>query len=816
MTLTARIDFPLLLAVGLSMGFLTLPGAVVVRALGLARASSALDRLVLSFVLSLAVVLVPAFVLDLAGASFRAVLLGAIALSAGSGVWLGVRLWRRFWGARPKRPRLVVAAPWLLALAMFVLGLVTTRPFSTTSDVPDHLATIRAIATTNELEPTNVFYAGGDGACRDPRKSFYHAWMAILTSLSRSDPVASWNAARPWLMAMGALAFAALARSLTAGQVAYLVALAAYPLLVHGSSAWFLDTFAYPHNANWILIWSAWMLAASRLGSPSRGGSIALVCVGAALPLLHIFAGVLACAGLLAWPLLFHLQRRRTFARHAWGALGLVAALGAPITVLRLGMTYCPVNPLHTEASEVFYLTRHLTLHTPAQLLARFSGASLFIALLSLVWVRSWKRSDHRRTVVAALTWAPLLVSLNPVAGGLLQPKIGYLFVRFLGIIPFPIVAGWLCADALSRGRRSLGGVLLLLGVAVPSLSRLPSLLAMSSRPSAAEHVDLAALDRGLDVLRRAVPDPRETVLTDPSTSYLLPALTGHRVVTTLDQHSTPGDSTIRGRLEDVARALSPYRPLSEAVEVCRRRGARYVFLNQTFTGTVATYFDTRVPADDRRARARFDMPGSPFRRVGESEACVLYEWSGSERAPFDSSTRRYPASIDPSAFGSVAGEWLAPGYSLVGFSVEPKTLAPGDTLEVRVTVRKDAPDGTAVPYRVVVRGRNRMEGLHERFRAFDRLYARWLGRTGGPVLEFVSVRRPLDGRYPPNLWDVGDIIEDRFSIAIPPAAEPGAYRIGLAWSRERLVRNIALRDWLRPSGGIGMPVGEIEVVRDR
>lgn len=154
---------------------------------------------------------------------------------------------------------------------------------------------------------------------------------------------------------------------------------------------------------------------------------------------------------------------------------------------------------------------------------------------------------------------------------------------------------------------------------------------------------------------------------------------------------------------------------------------------------------------------------------------------------------------------------WLHPVVSLVGIALSPSVLTPGDTLEVRLGLRKQAKDEPADAYRVVVRGRLDLREANDIVHRFERLYARFAGATGRS-LEFVSNRRPLGGRYPIRLWDVGDAFEDVFSIPLPSDLEPGRYRVGVSLHRQQLVRNIALRDWLRPRGGIGVHVADVEV----
>jgi hypothetical protein len=102
------------------------------------------------------------------------------------------------------------------------------------------------------------------------------------------------------------------------------------------------------------------------------------------------------------------------------------------------------------------------------------------------------------------------------------------------------------------------------------------------------------------------------------------------------------------------------------------------------------------------------------------------------------------------------------------------------------------------------------LTGGRERWSRFDRLYA--LLRGASSPIEFAEHRLALDGRYPLSIWDVGETIVDRFGWVVPHNVEPGRYRMGIRLHALALRRNIALGDWLRPSGGIGTPAGEITV----
>ena len=192
------------------------------------------------------------------------------------------------------------ATPVLVGVVLLGIGILSTRSVPVTSDTLDHVATVRAILHTGELEPNAVFYADGDGATPDIRKGFYHTWLALAAKLSGLDPLVLWHSLRPWALMLSVLPFAALARRLLGTRRRARLALIVYPLMVHGSAAWFLDTFLYPHNFNWLVIWSALALMVDEVARMDSGRRIFLLFLAAALPALHVFGpALLLGAGLI-------------------------------------------------------------------------------------------------------------------------------------------------------------------------------------------------------------------------------------------------------------------------------------------------------------------------------------------------------------------------------------------------------------------------------------------------------------------------------------------------------------------------------------
>ncbi len=792
-----------LIRAGAALLCVSLPGFALLGQLGVVDRLSRPFSAGLAVVASLAVHLLLTTGLALAGLPFGVyfyVALGLAALSLPFAIRTALRGER--WNT-----------PWVIAFALLVFGALSTRPVTVRSDAVDHIGTVRAILVSGELEPNDVFYSEGDGVKPDIRKGYYHAWLALLARVSALDPVAFWYALRPWALFLAVLVFAGLAERLLSSRRRALAALVAFPLFVHGNAASFMDTILYPHNFKWMIVWVVLALMLDELATRSRGRFAILLVVTAALPTLHIFGPAILLLAAFSVPIALAILRSREGARRGLGLSLVVLAASVPLVVLRFLQTYRPLNPLHVRASEIFYVTDFLQLHTPGPTLNQFSLPALVIVVLSFPFL--WRRDERtqERAVLAGLTWIPLLVSFNPVAGGILLPWMGYLFVRFLGIIPFPIVAAAIAADAWCRApRRVFGRWVPIAAVVLLAAFRVPPFLATASGEMRARDRSMSP-ERwrdGIDLIRRWVPQG-ETVATDPVTGYALGAYTRHRIVALLDQHTSPADTSILDRLRDVACILSPYRPLSEAVELMNRRGARYVFLNQTFRSPFATYFDVRLPEEYARVRERFEVAGGPFRKLGETDRCHLYALADTAWADSALDARfRFPLSDLAAPTDSTDVRPLTDALALLNVEVEPRACRRGDTLTVTVRMRKERADPPGTPYKMVLRARKEFTGRHSRWRQVDRLYSRVVGKAGGSQLEFAAHRPPLDGRYPPNLWDVGETVTDRFRFPVPKKIEPGVYQMGIWVHPRSYVRNIALADLVKPSGGIGLPVGEL------
>jgi hypothetical protein len=265
-----------------------------------------------------------------------------------------------------------------------------------------------------------------------------------------------------------------------------------------------------------------------------------------------------------------------------------------------------------------------------------------------------------------------------------------------------------------------------------------------------------------------------------------------------------------------VSRVLNPHVPLSEAIDLLVAHDARVVFLNQSFTRTRASHSQVRTPRSYALERARFEGPGAPFRTLASTPTVAIYELDlTSPRSPLPEPPPP-PGLVTDGRYRDHPRTTLTEAVAMLGVEGLAEEVGAGDTLVVGVVLEKTSAVPPATPFRLVVRARRERTSSVREMSALDRFRARLRQDAGGPRVEVIRNRRPLDGAYPVAHWPVGTVIVDTVRIPLPHDLEPGDYAVGVYLHEQRLVRNIALRDWLRPGGGMGTVVGRTRVVSPR
>lgn len=748
--------------------------------------------------------------------------------------WLSLALWVVAIVATRRRDRLAAtteaarrldALPHVLVLV--AAGLAAWHawrfgaPLTYLSDSPDHIGTIRRMLEHGRLFPTDAFFADAGALGADPRKGLWHPQVALLCRLAQVDPVQAWRELPIALAPLFVLAAASLGFLLRGGAGA---AVAAFALLVTyggGLAHQGLREAVYATKLADQLALSTFVAVLADLARPARATRVAAVVLGFAAVVCHVFA-VLEFALVFGTLGLLLLVRDRGFGpqvrRLAIGA-SLIGVACLPYVVWRMHGSYAPNNPIHTEPQGLLWLFGEVRTVTPGVL---WEWMSVMWIAVPLSWWPLWKhgRNQPAALYLLAASLAAFVVMFCPPVVALLQPRLGYLLMRMVWIIPFSGLLAWALPELAARVRRggrlaalALGALLLL---SVPMVGAGFEALLHPRQMAEAEAAESPlAWEAPLAWLDSSFANP-QVVLSDPATSYAVPMLTRHYVVTLLDQHSSPSDSLALRRLIDARDALDPYGSWENTRSLVDRYGVDVVALNGTFASPPGFDYWAPGPAWYAASRARLDSHPEAFERIYDRDRFAIYRV---RRAALDSLTGGERSR--PFVFPFVSGKFpialrLEEGRPVLHrLRIDPSWARPGDTLRMvadwraiepqpsgsyRVSVRFDRslPAGFAPPASVAKPLRKILERVrHERYR-------------------FREDHLPARSEYPVDLWTENEVVRDSFEVVVPRDVAEGRYAVQLRMFREPHYQNLHVSDYFSDQDRYSGPaVGVLNVARE-
>jgi len=709
----------------------------------------------------------------------------------------------------------VVAA----ALAAWHAGRMGT-PVNYYSDSPDHIATVRRMLQTGDAFPRDAFFrdAGPGGA--DPRKGLWHPQVALIAALARVDPADAWlklpGAIAP-IFVLNAALFGWLSAATTGAVVFAWVQL----IVLAGSLNWFpLRKAGFPTFLGDQLALATAVAVLADVARPSRAGRIAAIVLGLGAIACHVYSAMqfAIALGALAIGLAVRERTVRGPAARVLGTSLALALISLPYLLWRVVQSGPARNIIHTEPQGLLYVTDRIQVISIGVL---WDWMGVLWILFPISWWYLWRQGRRDPAALYALTTsvAVALLIFNPIAVTLLAPRIGYLLMRMIWMVPLVPLIGWMLI-ALSRAARA-GPHRRAAGVA---LAALVLFLVPTVRDAAATLLDpepFVRVDREESPFRwreamRWI-DTRfpagEVVLADPATSYGVPMLTRQYVVTLVDQHSSPSDSTALTRLLDARDALDPYGSWERTREVVRRWGATLVAINADFAAT--PHFNYWEPSVEwaAAARARFDAAPSAFEPLYDRNGFKIYRI---HRAALD--TLSGPPKPRPFVVPFVSGRFpVAHRYddrvpAILDLRLWPRRGTRGDSLTGVAEWRalRPLPPGS---YDVAVRFDRPLPGGF--------MPPALLAKPARKVLERLTRQRyrfrrdylTVGGAYGVDLWQPDEVVRDSFAVEIPRDAAPGWYRVQIRMLRQSVYPNLRLSDYFYDHDYFsGVEVGTIEV----
>jgi len=742
-------------------------------------------------------------------------------------LWLALSPWIARRPAATRAPEPVWSRATLVALVLAAsLGAWHAgrcgTPLGYITDSPDHIGTVRRMLASGDPFPTDAFFKDAGRAGEDPRKGLWHPEVALVSALSATDPVVTWRWLPVALVPLFVLNVAALGL-LAAGRRG--AALAAWMLLLtYGGSfanQYLREAVFSTKLGDQLTIATAVALLAD-LERRERGTRRAAVLLALAAVTVHVWTAVamtFAFGGLALG--LIAVERGPGVRTRRLVATGLTMALAAaPWLAWRVWRQYAPVNPIHTA---------------PQGMLAIVGSVSVMNAGVLWDWLGPWWvlvpiavpalwRAGRERVAVLYLATTPIVAGLLlffPPLVALLRPRLGYLLLRTVWMIPLAAILAWLVIALWDRARHGPGRALARAGLVAVALVSLPGLAAMAGALLHAPARIAAERDRSpllwADALRwmdHGLP-AGSVVLTDPITAYSIPMFTCHYVTLLLDQHSSPDDPHAVDRIVDARDALDPYGSWSTTRAVVSRYHADVIALNDRFVDRpVLTYW---APAHDwfTAARARFDAAPAAFERVYDHDGFVVYRIRPAALDTLATPARPRPF-VTIATAGRVAGARAMGGGlpSLVRIGIAPTTAAPGDTVRGRLDWRVSAPLPRG-SYLVSVRFDRALPGGFEPPRPVGKPVRKLIEKLDRERYRFRADHLPVGGDYGVDLWRPDEVVADSFAVTIPADAASGDWRVRVRFISQAPYPNYRLSDYFFDDDYYAGPVvGGVRIAR--
>jgi hypothetical protein len=717
-----------------------------------------------------------------------------------------------------------------IALIALAIGVDMARrggSFGILEDAPDHMATVREIIETGDLLPPSGFYPplAGDRSI-DPRKGFFHLALALLCRASGADPAVVWRWIPALVAPLAVLAFGGFARRLAGGDAAGLLATLLFALFYGGPGKDWLQISPYGTNVAQIVFWTGAAIVLRGMGEGGARVAARLAIVAFAGAAVHLTAVVLLFAFIAAMGLGALLSRGpRAGAVRGAAVMGLAAGIGAlPVLVFRVANGYPATNPIHTHLQGVATIGPSLHIVRPDLVLSWFGWTGLLALPLSLGWLRRARRNDAALAMVSA-AWFPVLLAWNPVLAPMVDRAIGYLAARLFALVPHAAIVACAVAAAVrafrpGAGRRTarVGAAALLAVVAIAVRFDASGVSAMRSAEVQARTVPTSVPWEGpLRALDERI-HASSVILSDPVTSYCIPAYTRHWIVSALNQHTSPTDALAAERARDLERMLSPVVAWSERLPLFEKHEVSYVLLNGTFSRPIHHFYCSIYPAvlpEIRRSflEARGPSGAARFEIVSEERGFLLLRVRDLAPAPEDSAARNpfLVEAVAPDARPVGAG--MEGAVRLVAARMDETRAVTGGDFTMTCYFERTGGPASLFPYEVFVRCEtDYAAGLLGRL-GWDKIDRRIAQMKSGRIYRFRSQHAPCEGLHPPQDWRVGGLVADRFQVDVPGGASAGTYRVKVVVRTPPFLENYALSDYVSDRDYYdGVEVGRISV----
>lgn len=677
-----------------------------------------------------------------------------------------------------------------LMLVAFFLMLYRGAMFDWGADSMDHVGTVRDIVEKRQLFPTNAFYAGDDGLGPDPRKGLYHASLAVISIVTGIEPYRIWIWLPALLLPILLCSYFVFTSELFENKNTALISAICFLLFFEGANRTVLGAAGYPSRVAIQMYLTALFLMFKFLRTENPRFLLGGAFLGYAIATVHIYYYFQFCLALGAF-FIFSFLLRRADKRTLFNIVKLGAAtvvLSIPYLILQYKLSYAVENPNHSNIRHMLYFSDTVFAVNPTEPLDIIGPMGVFAFVLTPFLYKYARKHAGILFLFANMIITPLIIFNPPVVVTLGKLITNGLVRRIIRLAPYIAVVGFFTNEmirAFLRGRgwriraKSLLFFALFLAASVPYFSQFyedyrPAAKELERNQSAFKWFD------ALEFLEGKVDTPK-VILSDPWTSYSIPAFTKHYIVAVPVGHASPKDANNVARIRDAMNVLNPYVDMKNTMSILDKYNVDYVVINQTFDSRVDRHGWAINPLLYEGTRRKFESFPGIFRSVYHETNLQIYEY----RRPADVAgleTGRVLEvpylTADAPKLRNVVNAIYEDQFMLLGAVADRDTVSRGDTLGIKCYWKNLKETVPPKYYKVFVRFDTEYEkgALYRPY--WSKIYRRAKQLVAHERFRFRADHNPVNGVYPPNDWRPGETVVDEFEVMIPSDVAAGSYEV--------------------------------------
>lgn len=677
-----------------------------------------------------------------------------------------------------------------LMLLAFVVMLYQGAVLTWGADSIDHVGTVRQIVEGRQIFPTNAFYADEAGLGVDSRKGLYHTVLGIISIVTRIEPYQIWIWLPALLLPVLLCSFFAFSKEIFKNKNIALVSVIIFILCFEGVNRDLVRAAGYASRVAVVVYFTALLLLFKYLRFKKLSFLVACAFLGYTTGAVHIYYFVqyyLALFAFFVFACLFK-WRDKSLLVSIIKVSVVTLLVSIPFLIIKYNLSYSTVHPSHAHLRHALLFTENVFVVNPVVPLNVIGPMGVFAFILTPFLYKRAKRDDGILFLFATMVATPLII-FNPLAVSFLGNLMTTGLVRrIIQLAPYISVIGFftyqmIMALFVEHEKRNKVKALLFFALMIlilfPYISQFQDDYKPSSRAIERRMSPLVWAD-AFEFLEDEIENP-SVVLSDPWTSYSIPAFTKHYVVAVPFGHAPPKDAENVAKIRDAMNVLNPYTDMRTTMTLLDKHKAGYVVVNETVKTPAYGHAWSIIPELYEKTRQKFESHPGIFRKIYEEEKLRIYEYDSradiselqiveSIDAPFRSSEEPDPRNVVDAVFEE--------RFVLSGAVMDKDTVSSGDVLGIKCYWRTLTDVTSSKYYKVYVRfdtgyEKNALYNEH-----WSKIYRKLLQRVTGERYRFRSEHNPVNSVYPPTDWRTGETVLDEFEVKIPTGVSAGLYDV--------------------------------------